>query len=472
MTPIRGGSKVPWVIVAFVGALLALPVHSSNGSPDINASELLFWESVKDSKHAEELDAYLNSYPDGKYVVLARARLKRLMKRKALEFLSDALSTALSIEDPSPRVTALRILAEAQAAVGDKQGAKNTFSEALSVARRTVPREAGAQLLTDIARAQAAAGDVRGARRTISEAFSFARRGEHTDYRAVSLSAIASVQAIIGDSYGAKRTVSKSLSFIGSAESSHYKGVSLTTITQAQAKLGDIPAALITAQRVEDMLYRGWANKAIVEAQIRSGDIQGAVSTARSIRAAPSPLGGTPKAIALSSVIKALAAAGDQHGAERIVTEALSSIRTVKDAFPWAVNAFSVIGRAQAAIGDMAGAKRTLSGALTTARLFQKEHAVYHIMALGFIAEAQAEVGDKVGMERTVFEALKAVRRINDQDLLSRLVLPQLPRALETLVRARASAGNIRGALSIARTLKDPMARAIALIDSGTAQME
>lgn len=40
--------------------------------------ELMFWESVKDSQVPEELEAYLERYPDGAFAVLAQSRLKRL----------------------------------------------------------------------------------------------------------------------------------------------------------------------------------------------------------------------------------------------------------------------------------------------------------------------------------------------------------------------------------------------------------
>ena len=40
--------------------------------------ELLFWESVKDSKDPAEIEAYLTQFPDGTYEALARNRLKRL----------------------------------------------------------------------------------------------------------------------------------------------------------------------------------------------------------------------------------------------------------------------------------------------------------------------------------------------------------------------------------------------------------
>ena len=136
MTRIRYGSRLGWVTLAVAWALLAIPALSSGNAPDSDASELVFWESVKDSGHAEELRAYLKRYPDGTYAVLARIRLERLMVREAMELLSDALSTARSIEDVYFRVRALNVIAEAQAAAGDARGAERAVSEALSTARR------------------------------------------------------------------------------------------------------------------------------------------------------------------------------------------------------------------------------------------------------------------------------------------------------------------------------------------------
>lgn len=43
------------------------------------AAELLFWETVKDSRDPADVQAYLDKYPRGEYVALARNRLKRLM---------------------------------------------------------------------------------------------------------------------------------------------------------------------------------------------------------------------------------------------------------------------------------------------------------------------------------------------------------------------------------------------------------
>jgi formylglycine-generating enzyme required for sulfatase activity len=40
--------------------------------------ELTFWESIKDSTHPEDYEAYLQSYPKGRFASLARARIERL----------------------------------------------------------------------------------------------------------------------------------------------------------------------------------------------------------------------------------------------------------------------------------------------------------------------------------------------------------------------------------------------------------
>jgi formylglycine-generating enzyme required for sulfatase activity len=40
--------------------------------------ELTFWESIKDSTHASDYEAYLQSYPNGRFAGLAKARIQRL----------------------------------------------------------------------------------------------------------------------------------------------------------------------------------------------------------------------------------------------------------------------------------------------------------------------------------------------------------------------------------------------------------
>ena len=53
--------------------------------------ELTFWESIKDSTHASDYEAYLQAYPNGRFAGLARARIERLR------------AVAPKAETPAPR---------------------------------------------------------------------------------------------------------------------------------------------------------------------------------------------------------------------------------------------------------------------------------------------------------------------------------------------------------------------------------
>src|SRR5208282_4972494 len=44
-------------------------------SPDAQSVEIEFWDSIKNSVRAQEYEAYLEQYPEGSFVALARARL-------------------------------------------------------------------------------------------------------------------------------------------------------------------------------------------------------------------------------------------------------------------------------------------------------------------------------------------------------------------------------------------------------------
>ena len=57
------------------------PPHSGDNkrlTAEERAIERVFWESIKDSKHAADFEAYLKAYPNGTYVELARNRLRQL----------------------------------------------------------------------------------------------------------------------------------------------------------------------------------------------------------------------------------------------------------------------------------------------------------------------------------------------------------------------------------------------------------
>lgn len=46
--------------------------------PDPRPVELVFWDSIKDSEHAADYQAYMEQYPNGEFIALARVRLGEL----------------------------------------------------------------------------------------------------------------------------------------------------------------------------------------------------------------------------------------------------------------------------------------------------------------------------------------------------------------------------------------------------------
>jgi formylglycine-generating enzyme required for sulfatase activity len=70
-----------------------LPARSRGILPKDSAEqyELTFWDSIKDSQHASDYEAYLKAYPNGRFAALARARIERLR------------AATPKIETPSPR---------------------------------------------------------------------------------------------------------------------------------------------------------------------------------------------------------------------------------------------------------------------------------------------------------------------------------------------------------------------------------
>jgi hypothetical protein len=57
------------------------PAEPTPAQAAVDALDLTFWESVKDSDRPEELQAYLKQHPNGHFVELARARLSSAQGR-------------------------------------------------------------------------------------------------------------------------------------------------------------------------------------------------------------------------------------------------------------------------------------------------------------------------------------------------------------------------------------------------------
>ena len=67
------------IVALFAACALALPLQAQTPA---NAEEIAFWETVRDSRNPAELQAYIDQYPNGRFVVLARARLAALGQQK------------------------------------------------------------------------------------------------------------------------------------------------------------------------------------------------------------------------------------------------------------------------------------------------------------------------------------------------------------------------------------------------------
>jgi formylglycine-generating enzyme required for sulfatase activity len=61
-------------------AVLAMQSRGVLPKDSAEQYELTFWESIKDSTHPGDYEAYLQAYPNGRFAALARARLERLRK--------------------------------------------------------------------------------------------------------------------------------------------------------------------------------------------------------------------------------------------------------------------------------------------------------------------------------------------------------------------------------------------------------
>lgn len=80
------------------------PVQLAGVVPKNSAEqfEMTFWESIKDSTHVSDYEAYLKAYPKGKFVALAHARIDRLRAAAAKGAAPAEAAAAGKASRPSP----------------------------------------------------------------------------------------------------------------------------------------------------------------------------------------------------------------------------------------------------------------------------------------------------------------------------------------------------------------------------------
>ncbi len=65
-------------LTTFAAILMLSALGAPAAHAEADATELSFWESVRDSDKPQELETYLKAYPDGTFAPLARLRIERL----------------------------------------------------------------------------------------------------------------------------------------------------------------------------------------------------------------------------------------------------------------------------------------------------------------------------------------------------------------------------------------------------------
>ena len=172
---------------------------------------------------------------------------------------------------------ALAPIAIVQAESADRDGALATLREALEVAKGLQEGEIKAERLRRVAEAQAKVGDPDGAAAT---AELIGSRYEQS----YAYMAIAKARARAGDRKAAGESFLRSVAAAEDAPQDHNRDWLLGEIVKAQAGAGDVPEAIATAKGHGDDSWKAGALTEVASIQARSGDVAGAMRTAESIR--------------------------------------------------------------------------------------------------------------------------------------------------------------------------------------------
>jgi len=74
---LTGDQQIPWEASSLTGEFYFIPAQAAAAPPKAADTEMLFWQSIKDSKDAADFTAYLKRYPDGAFADIARNRLRK-----------------------------------------------------------------------------------------------------------------------------------------------------------------------------------------------------------------------------------------------------------------------------------------------------------------------------------------------------------------------------------------------------------
>ena len=132
-------------LLSLLLSLMALGTASAGILPQGGEAqyELEFWESIKNSTHAEDYEAYLKAYPDGRFASLAKARAARYAESASrtaaaeplvedMDVNYEAVTSANVRKQPSSRAEKLGVLQPGERVhVTGRTGDRNWYRIAL-----------------------------------------------------------------------------------------------------------------------------------------------------------------------------------------------------------------------------------------------------------------------------------------------------------------------------------------------------
>ena len=454
--------------------------------------ELLFWESVKDSKDVPEIQAYLDRYPDGKFEILARNRLKRLtdLQEETAHHMA-AISTVPTNEtspdsSPLPPVSEMveralnleredrRLLQIGLAALGFDPGpADGVFGHGTRGAIRKwqtsrFAKTTGYLNVDEVKILFAAAKTaphpkprknlLQDALKTISMALTVANRIEDTGDRSSAFNIIAIAQEKVGDVRGAERTFMKSLAATERIVKDWQRNFSFGKIAGAQVRAGMLQEALTTAERIEDPEDQVNAFVLIAKAQEMAGDAQGAVKLiARSFAIAER----SGDVDTRDHIYLDIAIVQAEVGKFR---NALSTAERMKDSWT-KYFAFINIAEEQVNGGDFRGAEKSNSRAMVAAEGIESDFDKFKSQAFASIARIESKVGNAQNTAK-FFSKAGAVAKLLENSWGVRDAV------FGAIVREQAAVGYFRDALETTRRIENIAGRSSAFADIAIAQAQ
>jgi len=412
------------------GTLLGLPAEESQAAkspptPPPVDREMVFWQSVQDSREVEDYEAYLRQYPQGTFVALAEARIKKYteppepapepvpapavteqaavpspdtsqkqdadvapMDPRVGEIISAAADAVEAAADSPHFSSGIAMIAYVQAKAGDVDGARQNIERALRLASTNTFGMANANVAT----AQTILGDVDAGLRTARQ-----HQSRATGTSVFALMQMVQVRALVGDQQGARRIIDELIRDADAIENAQMRVTGQYAVAAAWASLGDMAAARSVIQGMANSQMKSYALTSVAEAQNRKGDPGAARQTLDdALQSAAALDNDYQRSSALGSVAQSLARIGERDLAQRTVDDA----SRISESLDSAMRDFGLV--AVAAAQAMAYDAET---GLRTANDIATEGA--RNSALLQIASGRAEAGDVTG-------ALDTAKSISD----------------------------------------------------------